>query len=659
MKNKVLWILASIIGALIIVLIVLAVFIGISISQRADFDVSISTFLWIFLAFDLLFIVIGAVILIRKYNHKYLINSAMNYYIDNTLKHSGIGVIIYDYQKNIIWESDFVREILGYSIVSKNVISSFNFINFNKISTTYWHKYNKHTVEITLFQRKNLIVFKDVSPESNLAEYYNNQRIVIGEVEIDNFQYYRSLLNEEQLFFMQTAATEFLENASKTYNFFYRQYAAGKYIIITYEESLNKMIDNKFEFINKLQDWYSGNKTNVQLTISVGIASSYYELSNLLSMANNALQLTQNRGGNQVTILRNNMPNLYFGSQKEISVDTSRTKTNRIATRLKETLKQPKVDNVFVYGHQISDLDSIGSSFGLWYIAKELFNKNAYVIGQSYDKTTQNMLEHLKNESAVLYKQIISAAKAKDMMTKNSIIIMTDVNDPNRTEQKGFFKKATFDNIFIIDHHRVSDRLNFLNLLNAHIDPYASSASEIVTDIYQTISQNKKMDPAIAQLLLNGIYTDTNKFRKATSSKTFDASSFLEWHGAQTNVAFEYMKHTEESEVMIRQVLANTQEVRPGYFLAYVDRIMPSDTISIAADEILQVYGRKAAFVVGKIDNETYKLSARSVNINVQIIAESLGGGGHFNSSAVVSKENLSQFIDNIKQAIYSAQKEE
>ncbi|UUD36843.1 DHH family phosphoesterase [Mycoplasmopsis equigenitalium] len=652
MKKWLLWTLTASISVLLVTLMATAVAVGLEAYKVESITSSVLVFLWIFLITDVVFVLVGFIFLIKKYNRDYYKNNALNHYIDHELSDAGLGIIIFDYKKRIIYESDFIRNVLRKTSMGKKINELFDFLDFSKTANTYYKEINNYSLDIMLIPRKNMIIIKDISKESNLVKFYYDQRIVIGEVEIDNFQYYRSLLNEEQIFFMKASATKFLETMSKEFNFLYRQYADGKYIIITYEDSLNKMIENQFKFLEELQYNVDKNLKNIQLTLSIGIASLFHNLSELLEMANHALQLTQNRGGNQVTVVKNNQPNLYFGSQTEIVVDTSRTKVKLISTRLKETLEKKSVSDVFIYGHKISDLDALGSAFGLWYIATNIFNKKAYIIGKTYDKTSENMLKAMQGEA--LLDNLISPNKAHEMMDRNSVILMTDVNDPLRTENDDFFKKVNFENIFVIDHHRVSTTLNYLNSLNAFIDPYASSASEIVTDMYRFLVQEKDMDVKIAQLLLNGIYTDTNKFRKATSSKTFDASSYLEKNGAQTIISSEYMKHTEENEVIIRKIMDNLEEVRPGYFLAYLDQVMPSDTISIAADEILKVFGRKASFVVGKIDDKQYKLSIRSVDKNIQIIAEALGGGGHFNSAAVTTNEDLEVFLNNIRQAIAS-----
>ena len=169
-------------------------------------------------------------------------------------------------------------------------------------------------------------------------------------------------------------------------------------------------------------------------------------------------------------------------------------------------------------------------------------------------------------------------------------------------------------------------------------------------------------------MLLNGIFLDTNQFRKSTSSRTFAAASLLEDWGANIDETLELMKIPFDINQTIIQIVSKSKEIKPGYWLSYTDEIIPIDVISIAADEILKIEGRKASFVVGQLpkaspsDNPVYKLSARSIGVNVQLIAEAVGGGGHFNAAAATSdssvNETLDTFVDNIIQAIVSSKEE-
>lgn len=174
------------------------------------------------------------------------------------------------------------------------------------------------------------------------------------------------------------------------------------------------------------------------------------------------------------------------------------------------------------------------------------------------------------------------------------------------------------------------------------------------------LHEEDKINNDTAQYLLDGIYLDTNTFKKQTSAKTFAAASILQKWGAQNDKSVDTLKFDEKVFKIVQELLANLQEIKKGYFLAYKDIEASTDIISIASDEILRVNGRKAAFVVAKLPGtKTYKMSARGINTNVQIIAEAVNGGGHFGAAAAETTENLNLFVDNIIQAIVSVKDNE
>ncbi|WP_261368950.1 DHHA1 domain-containing protein [Mycoplasma struthionis] len=218
------------------------------------------------------------------------------------------------------------------------------------------------------------------------------------------------------------------------------------------------------------------------------------------------------------------------------------------------------------------------------------------------------------------------------------------------------FKK---ENIIVLDHHRITKNPDFAYHENLYIDSFASSASEIVTEIIAITNNQDKIDELTAQLLLNGIYLDTNTFQKQTTAKTFNAASILQEWGAKILVSVNTLKMQEEVYKVVKELISSMQEVKPGYFLAYKNIETSTDIISMAADEILRVNGRKAVFVVAKLSGtKKCKMSARGINTNVQIIAEAVNGGGHYGTAAAETSEPIELFVDNIKQAIVSVKDE-
>ena len=347
----------------------------------------------------------------------------------------------------------------------------------------------------------------------------------------------------------------------------------------------------------------------------------------------------------------------HYGSTSEIKINISRTNVKLISQGLVTKLMSHDITRVIIYGHKNADLDAIGSAYGLYVLSKE-YNKEAYIQNLTYDETTTRKVNNtftseLKNNI------FISARKATKLNDDNTLVILTDVADENRIENKNAFKNIKKNNIFVIDHHRILRNPTFLSSNNLYIDSSASSASEIVTEIIALTNNKNKINKTAAQFLLDGIYLDTSMFQKHTSSKTFYACSLLEEWGADAQKSTISLKMSEEIYDKVAQLKSNMQEIKPGYFLSYADIEASNDIIAIAAEEILRVEGRKAAFVVGKLEGTNrYKLSARGLDTNVQVIAEAVNGGGHFGAAAAESSEPLEVFVDNIKQAIVSVKNE-
>lgn len=237
--------------------------------------------------------------------------------------------------------------------------------------------------------------------------------------------------------------------------------------------------------------------------------------------------------------------------------------------------------------------------------------------------------------------------------THKTLVVFVDIADPNRTDNPNAIDDVHRENIFVFDHHRLARSIEFAPKTNCYVETSSSSASEIVTEIISFLEYKVLISKTCAQLLLNGIYLDTIQFSKSVTPRTYEAASWLEAKGASSLKSGELLKIDEDTEEKIKKILANTLEIKEGYYLAYSDIEATNDVISIAANEILKIKGRIASFVVAKLEGtNTYKLSARGIETNVQIICEAVGGGGHFSTAAATSEEDLEIFVDNIKFAI-------
>ena len=289
----------------------------------------------------------------------------------------------------------------------------------------------------------------------------------------------------------------------------------------------------------------------------------------------------------------------------------------------------------------------------MYHFAKQ-FGKEVYIQNETFDDTTKAVVEEAftKEERQQIF---IKPSKAFKIANATTIHIIVDTSELHMVESEAMLRKVDMHNIFILDHHRISQLAEDVPMENVYVDTSASSASEIVSELMQFSSKLVKLPQRVSQLLLNGIYLDTKQFVKSSSSRTFAAAAWLESFGALSTKAAAILKLPERYTQIINQILSSVKEVKPGYFLSSYKGEVPVDIISLAADEILRTQGRKVAVVIAKVPGkQMFKMSTRGIDTNVQVIAEAVGGGGHFNAAAAVSKEPIDIFEDNIISAIVS-----
>lgn len=581
------------------------------------------------------------------------IRGSFDYFVEEEVSASGVGVIIYSAEEDIIWTSRFIEQRIGKNIIGKKIFSlSDDFkdkfvqgkkeFKFDLGSITFEAKINVHNRIVTL---------KDITNENMVLKQYIAEKLVVGELDIDNFQQYQVTLSEEDQFKIQSKVIKLLDKLSEQYNFIYRQYVNGKFIIFTNEKSLNLMIKTNFDFLDDIRKFKA--ISGVHLSASIGFGSGATNQKELTDLARDGLMRSQARGGDQVAVLRLNKKPEYFGSKSEIFRTVSKVQIKKIAEILETKISSREIKNVVIYGHKFADLDAVGASLGIAEIAKA-YKKDYIIQNVTYDATTEkSMRELLTKEEYSFFAKPSRAIKETD---EHSLVVIVDTAEVERIENDMPFKKVLPKNIFVFDHHRITQLPDEIPKENIYIDTGASSASEIIVELSSFLSIPFKPEKSSAQMLLNGIYLDSKNFTVSTSSRTYEAASILESLGASSNKASETLKVPEEASQYIRIITSRLEEVKHGYFMATYDEEVPSDIIAMAADEILRTQGRKAAFVIARNvgKNKEYKLSARGIDTNVQKIVEEVGGGGHFGAAAAISDEALSVFADNVRQAIVS-----
>ena len=608
------------------------------------------------LVFSVFLIGIFAMFYIKRKREN--IRKSFDSYVDKSVSTAGVGLIVFNDSSEIIWVSKFMEERLNKRLVGRRL---------NSLSISFKSKFEsgeslfRFNIDGIVFLSQidfenKTITLKDVTNEDTVMKQHLAGRAVLGELEIDNFQQLQLTLPEDQLFKVQSSIIKMLDVLVEKYNIVYRQYVNGKYLIYTTNEVLKIFIEKRFSFFDSIRNIQVDD--GVYLSASLGMGCGSSELQELSEYAKEALAQALARGGDQVSVIKSNEKPVYFGSKKEGAKTSSKVKIKKVSSLFEARLQSPEIKNVVIYGHQYADLDAVGAALGIHYTV-EKYGKKGYIQNMTFDSTTEETIKnHLSREEKAIF---ISKTRANRISKKkDTMVVIVDTAEAHRIENDKAITSVKEENIFIFDHHRVSELPKGVAVTNTYIDTSASSASEIISEVIQFMSKRMKPSKTVAQMLLNGIYLDTGQFSKSTSSRTFAAASWLESFGAISDVSSTILKLPEKYSKLVSSIVSSVKEVKDGYFLSSYEGEVSPDIISLAADEILRVQGRKAAFVIARLPGKKiFKLSARGVDTNVQVIAESVGGGGHFASAAATSSEPLPVFIDNVVHSIVTIKKEE
>ncbi len=411
---------------------------------------------------------------------------------------------------------------------------------------------------------------------------------------------------------------------------FSRKLQSGRYLIITDERHLEEEKQKRFPILDKVREIKTVNKMSA--TISIGVGRSADSLGESDRWARQALDMALGRGGDQVAVLRQNDVYEFFGGMSKGVEKRDKVRTRVIAASISDFVRAS--DRVYIMGHMNSDLDSMGAAVGMWAVITKGLEKRAQIVVNKSQTMAEQLIESL--ETAYPDRKIfIGPMEALQEATDNTLLIVVDTHSINFVESRELVDRLK--KRIIIDHHRLMvTRIRDTDIF--YHEPYASSASEMVTEIVQYINSSA-IDSIDAQALLSGIMLDTKSFVLKTGVRTFEASAFLRRCGADTVEVKKLFSNTLETYKEKAQLVSGAEIYKD---CAIASTSWESEgmrvTASQAADELLTIEGVRASFVLYK-NGEDVNFSARSLGeVNVQVILEEFGGGGHFTMSGAQIK---------------------
>lgn len=464
--------------------------------------------------------------------------------------------------------------------------------------------------------------------ETELERYMQeneDQRLVAGLVYIDNYDEALDSIEDVKRSLLTALIDRKVNNYFSEIDALVRKIDRDKYFIVFKNQYMKQLQEDRFSLIEDVKTVKVGNEMAVTLSIGIGNGGDSYNQK--YEYARMSIDLALGRGGDQV-VVRDGEEITYYGGKNKQVERNSRVKARVKAHALREVIISR--EHVMIMGHSISDVDSLGAAIGV-YCAARVLGKKAQIVLNEVTSSLRPLIEGFSEENGYPADLFIHSEEAIMMTNRNTLVVVVDVNRPSYTECPELLQRT--DTVCVFDHHRQSSEVIEKPMLS-YVEPYASSTCEMIAEVLQYFSENIKLAPHEADCIYAGILIDTNNFMTKTGVRTFEAAAYLRRAGAEVTRVRKLLR----DDMAAYKARAEAVRHAEVYRKAFAISVCPADNVESptiagaqAANELLNIVGIKASFVLTEYQNKIY-VSSRSIDeINVQLIMERLGGGGHLN----------------------------
>lgn len=486
--------------------------------------------------------------------------------------------------------------------------------------------------------------------ETELKKYIkqkDEEKLVTGLLYLDNYEEALESMEEVRSSLLIALIDRKINKYFSSIDGVVKKLEKDKYFLVMRKKSLDILKEKKFSILEEVKTVNIGNEMAVTISIGIGMNADTY--AHTSEYARIAMELALGRGGDQVVVKDGNNIT-YYGGKSQMMEKTTRVKARVKAHALKEFMISK--DKVVVMGHKITDVDTFGAAIGIYRAAKTL-EKKAYIVINTPTSSIRPLMDGFLHNQEYDSRMFVNSHEAKEIVDDNTVVVVVDTNRPNYTECEELLTMTK--TIVVLDHHRQSKDV-IQNAVLSYIEPYASSACEMVAEILQYFSDGIRIRNIEADSIYAGIMIDTNNFLTKTGVRTFEAAAFLRRCGADVTRVRKLFRENVEDYRAKGEAIRNAELFREHFAIS----VCPSEGLESptvvgaqAANELLNVIGVKASFVLTDYRNTIY-ISARSIDeINVQIIMERLGGGGHLNiAGAQLEHYSIAEAKDTLKQTL-------
>ena len=565
-----------------------------------------------------------------------------------------IGIIVIDENKNIEWANNFiyknikVEEIKGLNILElmPEISELFNLETPVDNQFEIFGKFYK----VNYQKDSGYIYFFDITESKVVMQRFRDTRPIILNLSLDNYEDVYDSLEDEVASRLDATVVVTLTDWAKKNSIYLKRIDDDRFIGLLNVKDLKKIEKEKFQILDTIRNLKEEFDAPITLSIGVGMGTDF--LPELGELAKSSLDLALGRGGDQVAMKDVDGTIRFYGGKTNPQEKRTRIKARVVSNALADIVSDS--DKIIVMGHKRPDFDAVGACVGIYTFSK-IVGKECYIIlnDSDRDETIQKVMFEIDNSDEQLSKVFVDSDEAWELMTPQTTLIVVDTSDASRVIDAAILSKA--NRKVIIDHHRRGEDI-ITNPLLTYIEPYASSSSELIAELIEYQTKIEKITPIAATIMLGGIVVDTQNFSIRTGSRTFDAAAYLRSNGADPTRVKTILKEPFENFMNRVEIINNSIQKTPEIIMAKApeDKYYTNVMLAQSADLLLTLKGIECSFAIGYLEEGKVGISARSLgNINVQLIMEELGGGGHLaNAATQIEGINLDEALDRLNDAI-------
>lgn len=546
-----------------------------------------------------------------------------------------IGIVLYNDSYEIQWANPYMHTFWDEEVLigkSLDTLSNQFIPAVKDEREEIWFSLEGNQLQAKMKLDEHLIYVFDRTAEIEIQTMYENDQTIIAIIYLDNYEEITQNMEDTLKSQLNSRVTAALNTWALQYGLYLKRTSQDRFLAVGTQEVLAQLEKEKFNILDVVREMDAEEEQKNPVTLSIGIGVGKVPLPLLGELAQSSLDLALGRGGDQVAIKDDDGKARFYGGKTNPMEKRTRVRARVISHALRDLVRQS--DKVMIMGHQSPDMDSVGAAIGILNIAQSN-GVDGYIVFDPDDLNPgmNRIMAAIKQEDS-LWRHFIHPEEAEGITTSRSLVVVVDTHKPSMVPNERLLHKTDYK--VVIDHHRRAEEF-IDNPTLVYMEPYASSTAELVTELLEYQPKTVKLKMIEATALLAGIIVDTKSFTLRTGSRTFDAASYLRSSGADTVLVQKFMKEDMDVYVRRSKLIERTEIFRDHIAISQGEDEETYDHVLIAqaADTLLTMSNVQASFVISKREDERIGISARSLGeVNVQVVMEKMGGGGHLTNAA-------------------------